>query len=66
VVDRISTRTLPARRIEELPPDRWRELRRAGDAAPNCPQSSPGLAITTDEREAARNSAAVTTCSSRW
>ena len=30
VLDRISTR--PAWRIEELLPDRWRELRQAGDA----------------------------------
>ena len=30
VLDRISTH--PARRIEELLPDRWREFRQAGDA----------------------------------
>jgi hypothetical protein len=30
VLDRISTH--PARRIEELLPDRWQELRQAGDA----------------------------------
>jgi transposase len=33
VLDRISTH--PAKRIDELLPDRWRELRRAGDAAPD-------------------------------
>jgi transposase len=32
VLDRISTH--PAKRLDELLPDRWRELRRAGDAAP--------------------------------
>jgi transposase len=31
VLDRISTH--PARRIEELLPDRWQSLRRSGDAA---------------------------------
>jgi hypothetical protein len=30
VLDRISTH--PAKRIDELLPDRWRELRRTGDA----------------------------------
>ena len=33
VLDRISTH--PANRIDELLPDRWQELRRAGDAAPD-------------------------------
>jgi transposase len=33
VLDRISTH--PAKRIDELLPDRWQELRRAGDAAPD-------------------------------
>jgi transposase len=33
VLDRISTH--PAKRIDELLPDRWRESRRAGDAAPD-------------------------------
>jgi transposase len=33
VLTRISTH--PARRIDELLPDRWQELRRAGDAAPD-------------------------------
>jgi transposase len=33
VLGRISTH--PARRIDELLPDRWQELRRAGDAAPD-------------------------------
>jgi hypothetical protein len=33
VLDRISTH--PANRIDELLPDRWQELRRAGDAAPS-------------------------------
>ena len=32
VLDRISTH--PAKRIDELLPDRWQELRRAGDAGP--------------------------------
>jgi hypothetical protein len=31
VLDRISTH--PARRIDELPPDRWQELRQANDIA---------------------------------
>jgi hypothetical protein len=33
VLDRISTH--PAKRIDELLPDRWQELRRGGDAAPD-------------------------------
>jgi hypothetical protein len=33
VLDRISTH--PAKRIDELMPDRWQELRRDGDAAPD-------------------------------
>ena len=33
VLGRISTH--PAKRIDELLPDRWQELRRAGDAAPD-------------------------------
>jgi transposase len=33
LLDRISTH--PAKRITELLPDRWQELRRAGDAEPN-------------------------------
>ena len=33
VLDRISTH--PAKRLDELLPDRWQELRRAGDAAPD-------------------------------
>jgi transposase len=33
VLGRISTH--PAKRIDELLPDRWQELRRAGDAAPS-------------------------------
>jgi hypothetical protein len=34
VLGRISTH--PAERTHELLPDRWQELRRAGDAAPDC------------------------------
>jgi hypothetical protein len=33
VLDRISAH--PAKRIDELLPDRWQELRRTGDAAPD-------------------------------
>jgi hypothetical protein len=33
VLDRISTH--PAKRLDELLPDRWQELRRASDVAPD-------------------------------
>src|SRR4051812_4515083 len=50
VLGRISTH--PARRIEELLPDRWQALRQAGATAKGGPAPSPGYVSVPDERGA--------------
>src|SRR5262249_62006886 len=51
VLDRISTH--PAKRIDELLPDRWQELRRAGGAAPGPRPQPPGRRAPRPGRAAA-------------